>query len=148
MLTRRHIRVKVMQCIYALVQSKDDSLEKQEKFLKLSIDNMYTLYLLILSLLMEIHQMAINQVQLSSKKYLANTSDTYPNKEKFLNNRLLLQIANNELLKSQLSKRKLKNWYLNSEYVKLIYKEIVESPIYSNYMLTRGSSYEEDKEIL
>jgi len=44
MLTRRHIRVKVMQCIYALIQSKEDSLEKQNKFLNVSIDNMYSLY--------------------------------------------------------------------------------------------------------
>ncbi len=51
MLTRRHIRVKVMQCIYALTQSHDDSLEKQEKFLKVSIENTYTLYLLMFSLL-------------------------------------------------------------------------------------------------
>ncbi len=148
MLTRRHIRVKVMQCIYALIQSKDDSLEKQERFLKDSIENMYTLYLLMLSLLGEIHGFAKTQVALSSKKYLANASDKYPNKEKFLNNKLLLQIANNELLKTELSKRKIKNWYLNGEYVKLIYKEIVESKSYASYMLAPTSNYEDDKRLI
>ena len=77
MLTRRHIRVKVMQCIYALTQSKDDSLEKQEKFLKVSIENMYTLYLLMLSLFIELHERAENQISLSSKKYLKNNTDSY-----------------------------------------------------------------------
>jgi len=72
MLTRRHIRVKVMQCIYALIQSKDDSLEKQEKFLKYSIDSMYTLYLLMFSLLTEIHQLAEKHVNHASKKYMAS----------------------------------------------------------------------------
>ena len=148
MLTRRHIRVKVMQCIYALTQSKDDSLEKQEVFLKASIENTYTLYLLILSLLMEIQQRASNQVKLASKKYLANTSDTYPNKEKFANNKFLLQLTENALLKSELSKRKLNNWYLNEEYVKLIYKEIIESKMYSEYMLAQKSTYEEDKNFI
>lgn len=148
MLTRRHIRVKVMQCIYALTQSNDDSLEKQEKFLKVSIENMYTLYLLMLSLLIEIHQMASSQLKLSSKKYLANASDTYPKKEKFIDNELLCQLSNNVLLKSELDKRKLKNWYLNEEYVKLLYKEIIESNLYSNYMLAPKSTYEQDKDLI
>ena len=65
MLTRRHIRVKVMQCIYALTQSKDDSLEKQQKFLRFSIESMYALYLLMLSLMIELHQRATEQLKLS-----------------------------------------------------------------------------------
>ena len=120
MLTRRHIRVKVMQCIYALTQSKDDSLEKQEKFLRFSIENMYSLYLLMLSLMIELHQRATEQLRLSSKKYLATESDAYPDQEKFIKNKPLLQIAENDALKAELKKRKLKNWYLNDEYVKII----------------------------
>lgn len=148
MLTRRHIRVKVMQCIYALTQSKDDSLEKQEKFLKVSIENMYTLYLLNLSLLIEVQQMAAKQVKLSSKKYLASVTDAYPNKEKFVQNKVLSQIVNNTRLKNEFDSRKLKNWYLNDEYVKLIYKEIVESDIYAEYMGTALGTYEQDKQFV
>ena len=137
-----------MQCIYALTQSKDDSLEKQEKFLKVSIENMYTLYLLMLSLLIEIQKLATKQIQLSSKKYLATSSDAFPDKEKFANNSVLLQLANNGKLRSELEKRKLKNWYLNEEYVKLIYKEIIESKGYSQYMNNPSSSYQDDKELV
>jgi len=137
-----------MQCIYALIQSKDDSLEKQQKFLKLSIENMYNLYLLLLSLLAEIHEMAKNQAELSNKKYLENASDSYPNKKKFLNNRLLQQISGNKLLKTELENRKLKNWYLNEEYVKLIYKEIIESDNYTRYMRSTKDSYDFDREVI
>ncbi|PXX24572.1 transcription antitermination factor NusB [Arenibacter sp. ARW7G5Y1] len=148
MLTRRHIRVKVMQCIYALTQSKDDSLEKQEKFLKVSIENMYTLYLLMLSLFIELHERAESQLSLSSKKYLKNNSDSYPDKEKFLKNKLLLQIAGNKTLKDELSKRKLNNWYLNEEYIRIIYNEVMESDIYAKYMSNAESTYEEDKRLI
>ncbi|KAB5486888.1 MULTISPECIES: transcription antitermination factor NusB [Flagellimonas] len=148
MLTRRHIRVKVMQCIYALIQSKDDSLVKQEKFLRMSIENMYVLYLLILSLLAELHRMAEKHVGHASKKYVATEEDNYPDREKFTKNRLLLQIANNASLKNELSKRKLNNWYLNEEYIKILYKEIVASDIYKEYMTNAKDSYENDRDVI
>lgn len=137
-----------MQCIYALIQSKDDSLEKQQKFLKVSIENMYVLYLLVLSLLAELHKMAEKHVNHASKKYVATEDDRYPNGEKFVKNKLLLQISNNESLKKELSKRKLNNWYLNEEYVKIIYKEVIASDIYKEYMTNDKGGYENDKEII
>ncbi|NAS11218.1 transcription antitermination factor NusB [Poritiphilus flavus] len=148
MLTRRHIRVKVMQCIYALTQSKGDSLEKQEKFLKASIENTYSLYLLNLALFRELFLLAEKHVLHASKKYVANTSDQYPDQQKFVNNRLLSQIANNERLQKELEKRKLKHWYLHEEYVKIIYKEVIASEFYRRYMEKEGSAYEEDRALL
>lgn len=148
MLTRRHIRIKVMQCIYALTLSKDDSLEKQEKFLKYSIESMYNLYLLLLGLMVEIHQRASEHLEVSSKKYLATAADKYPDQEKFVNNRLLLQLANNEALKAELKKRKLKNWKLHDEYAKILFKEITEHADYAKYMSSGKSSYEEDKDFM
>ncbi len=137
-----------MQCIYALVQAQDDSLQKQEKFLKFSIDNMFVLYLLMLDLLSQLHQLAIKHVTHSSKKYISTEDDRYPDGEKFIKNQLLLQIAENSLLKSELKKRKLDNWYMNAEYIKIIYKDIRESDLYKNYMLSEKSSYEKDKDFI
>lgn len=148
MLTRRHVRVKVMQSVYAITRSNDDSLEKQQKFLKFSIENTYALYLLMLSLLKEIHALAKEQVKLSSNSYLTNTTDNYPDKEKFINNRFLQLIADNSSFKEELERRKLDNWYLNDEYVKLLYKEIVQSDVYKVYMNKEGSSFDEDKQLI
>ncbi|MFC2611335.1 MAG: antitermination protein NusB, partial [Capnocytophaga granulosa] len=39
MLTRRHIRVKVMQTIYALHQEENYNLQRGENFLVASMDN-------------------------------------------------------------------------------------------------------------
>ncbi|MDT0608222.1 transcription antitermination factor NusB [Croceitalea rosinachiae] len=147
MLTRRHIRVKVMQCIYALIQSKDNSLEKQEKFLKVSIENTYTLYLLMLSLLIELHQMANKHVAHASKKYLADNND-YPDKEKFVNNRLLVQLTNNKAIKIVLGNKKIQNWYLNEEYVKIIYRDVMSSEVYDQYMTSKTDTYESDLELI
>ncbi len=148
MLTRRHIRVKVMQCIYALIQSHDESLDKQKKFLRYSIDSMFVLYLLMLDLFVELHKMAKRHVQHAPKKYLASEEDDYPNREKFINNRLLLQIVENRMLKKELLKRKLQVWHLNDEYIKIIYKDVVSSDLYKKYMASTNSSYENDKELI
>lgn len=148
MLTRRQIRVKVMQCIYALTLSKDDSLEKQQKFLTHSIDQTYTLYLLILSLLRELHHLAEQHIKLSSNKYMASPSDTYPDKEKFIKNKLLRKIVDNELLTNELKKRKLKNWYLHEEYVKILFREITASSIYEAYMKSNSNSFDGDRDLL
>ena len=137
-----------MQCIYALVQAKDDSLQKQEKFLKYSIENMYVLYLLVLDLLAELHRLAEKHVAHASKRYIETEGDKYPDKEKFINNELLLQIANNGLLKSELKKRKLETWNLNDEYVKIIHNEVIGSAIYKEYMLNGKSNYQKDKDFL
>jgi len=133
-----------MQCIYALIHSKDDSLEKQKVFLVDSIENMYALYLLMLSLFVELQEHASSQIKLSSNKYLTDASDDFPNREKFVQNKLLVQLAKNEILKKDLEKRKLKDWYLNAEYVKLIYKEVLASKVYKTYMQTPTSTFEED----
>ena len=148
MLTRRQIRVKVMQCIYALTLSHDESLEKQKKFLRISIDNTYILYLLVLSLLMELHKMEENFIRLSFKKYLHENDEKYPNKEKFLNNAVLNQIVNNSLLQNELVKRKLNNWDLHQDYVKIVFNEIKKSELFEQYMLLGEQSYEDDKNLI
>ncbi|QBA64673.1 transcription antitermination factor NusB [Muriicola soli] len=148
MLTRRQLRVKVMQCIYAITQSREDSLDKQEKFLRLSIENTYTLYLLMLCLLRELHTMALHHVEHDSKKYMASASDEFPDKKKFVHNRLLLQLVENPSLDEELKRRKIKGWYLNEDYVKIVFKEIVSSRLYASYMKKEGNSYGDDKNLI
>lgn len=138
-----------MQGIYALTQSHDESLQKQEKFLKVSIENMYTLYLTMLSLLAELHRYAENREELAAKRYLTDTGAvTYPNKDKFIQNKVLLQLANNAALIEEMELRKLSPWYLNEEYVKIIYNEVVNSPLYATYMVKPNSTYAEDKQFV
>lgn len=147
MLTRRQLRIKVMQCIYALTQSKDDSLEKQQKFLRVSIENTFTLYLLLISVFRELHALAKRHEEHTSKKYLAADSP-YPNPRKFLENKLLIQIANNELFEKELKKRKLNLWYLHEDYISLLYKDIQGSELYQRYMQEEDQSYEQDQEFI
>ena len=71
MVNRRHIRVKVMQSIYAMHQNGSDNLEKEEKFLFHSIDAIQDLYLIMLSSLIEICKKETVYLHLASQKHLA-----------------------------------------------------------------------------
>ena len=51
MLSRRHIRIKVMQSLYAFNGTEGDDLSKDESFLFHSLYSMYDLYLSILEML-------------------------------------------------------------------------------------------------
>ncbi|WP_242117994.1 transcription antitermination factor NusB [Aestuariivivens sediminicola] len=147
MLNRRHIRVKVMQSIYALRGSESDDLSKPQKFLLFSIENMYNLYLLLMALLVEVQKRAESDLQKKQNKHLATQEDKNPNR-KFVNNELLLLLKDNGLLSEHLNSHNIKNWQLDDEYVNIIFKAIIKSEHYNTYMQTRTSSFNEDKEFI
>lgn len=148
MLTRRHIRVKVMQCIYALILSKDESLDKQDKFLKVSIENTYVLYLLVIDLFRELHKLFAKHARHATNKYITQSDEAYPDADKFLKNRLMLQIVDNKELSEEIERRKMKNWYLHEEYIKIIHREIIANDKYKAYMSSADNGYEADRDIV
>ncbi|WP_353778342.1 transcription antitermination factor NusB [Winogradskyella sp. 3972H.M.0a.05] len=147
MLNRRHIRIKVMQTLYAFNGGEGDNFKVEEKFLMNSLDSMYDLYLLLLSLFIEIHKKAEDRLDKSQKKHLATAEDKNPNR-KFVNNQLLLDIRSNEPLSNEIESKKLNYWDLDFEYVDILFKAITESEVYSDYMSERESTFEEDKHFL
>jgi len=144
MLNRRHIRVKVMQIIYAHKGNESDNLKNDERFLLQSIDNMYNLYLLIVSLLVEVQYQAEEYLIKSQQKHLATSEEKNPNK-KFINNSVLIHLKNNTLVRQELDKRKINNWELDNEYVEIIFKALLKSELYKDYMSNGLSSFQEDK---
>ena len=147
MLNRRQILVKVMQTMYAFKGGESDDFSKDQKFLLFSIDNMYNLYLLLISLLIEVQKRAENDLQKKQKKHLATQEDKDPNR-KFINNQLLKLLKDNLQLKNQLDTYKITNWDLDGEYVDIIFKAIVSSDLYEEYMQTRVSDFKEDKDFI
>ncbi len=148
MLTRRHIRVKVMQGIYALQHSKDSNLKEQELFLQKSMANMFTLYTSLLALLLELKAMAENQLEVSSKKYIKETTPTFKNPSKFADNAVLKLLFEDSFLTETIESKKLKIWYLNPEYVKILYKEITTSEVYKIYMESEEISFDADRDFI
>ena len=147
MLNRRHIRTKVMQVIYALKRSEELNLNSEEKFLNSSMDNMYELYLLMLSLLVKVHEKAKDQQEKSQQKHLLTSEDLNPNM-KFVKNALLVQLSENNALKNAIERHKVNNWELDNEYVEVIFRAILESESFATYMAFESFSYNKDRQFI
>lgn len=147
MLNRRHIRVKVMQSIYALLQSGGDDLVREEKFLYYSLSKGYDLYVLQLELLVHVRNMANEHLEIAKKKHLATSEDKNPNR-KFVENKVLSQIAESTFIADYIKEKKLNSWEDNREYVRVILDEIKESSLYKEYTATKETSFQEDKDFI
>lgn len=147
MLNRRHIRIKVMQSLFAFKGTESDDFKKDEKFLFHSIDKMSDLYFAIMALLIELQKKANSKLELSQKKLLATAEDINPNR-KFADNAVLEFISSNTMLKDVIEKRKLNFWDLDFEYVDILYKAILESDVYKQYMNQGASNLKEDKDFI
>lgn len=147
MLSRRHIRIKVMQVLYAFKGTESDDFSKDQRFLLNSIDNMYNLYLLLISLFIEVQKRAEIHLEKSTKKHLATAEEKNPNR-KFVNNQLLNLLKNNEQLQAKFEEYKINNWQLDTEYVEIIFKEIIASDIYAEYLTTKTSNFKEDRNFI
>ena len=147
MLNRRHIRIKVMQGIYAMHKHESENLDKEEKFLFQSIENMYDLYLLMLSALLEIRLKEEEYLDLASKKHLASKEERNPNR-KFVDNKLLTLLANSDSLEKAIGDRTITNWKRNDDAILLLLEVIKTSELYQDYMNASTSTFNDDKNFI
>ena len=147
MVNRRHIRIKVMQSVYGILQSKSDNLVKEEKFLKFSVQKVTDLYILQLLLLVEVKNLAYEHLEIRKKKHLATSEDKNPNLN-FVNNKVIAAIENSESIKDYRIKYNLENWKNDREYVRVILDAIQESDDYKKYLSNKDSTFQEDKSFI
>ena len=136
-----------MQSIYAMHQNGSDSIEKQQKFLLYSTDNILDLYLVMLSSLIEIGKKEALFIEKSSQKHITTLQERNPNK-KLINNSIIQLLSNNDLLNKVIVDRKINHWELNDEYLKILIEAIKESDLYQKYMSNEKNDFEEDKQFI
>jgi len=147
MLTRRHIRTKVLQSIYATKHSNLNGLKNEEKFLNKSMQDMFDLFIVNLNLLVNISKQAEIFYKKSQKKHLASQEDKSPNL-KFVNNTLLEKIKNSKVLKKINDQKHLDVWGFDDEYPALLWNEIKDSNIYLEYLSQKQVSFDSDKNFI
>ncbi len=148
MISRRLIRIRVMQTFYAYYQEGIDSVEKAEHQLVESLNRTYDLYFYLISLVLEIVDYARNKIEKGKQKLLPTYEDLHPN-TKFIDNQLVVQLKEN-LHYNEAIRNIPYNWNeeADRELIKLIYKKLTESEQYKEFMANPERSYSEDKKIL
>lgn len=146
MLSRRHLRIKVLQSLYGTIKDDTISIGILEKNLFKSIDKIYELFLFHLSLVAELKKAAEQIIEEKRNKKLPTPEDLNPNL-KFINNRLLIALEDNHALKKLLDMRKI-SWLEDKDNIRKLFKSITESKIYQSYMESGEDNFEEDKSVL
>jgi N utilization substance protein B len=146
MITRRHLRTKVMQALYAQQLDPTDNLATGESWILKSSQDFYLLYITLLDLFRELHSCGYALFEKNTKKHLQeNKNETNP---KLFSNKALLALCDNEVLAAQSKKYKLKYWKNHDEYVRLVWDEITASTLYNDYLKTETTSLEDDQDFL
>ena len=147
MLNRRHIRLKIMQYLYALEISDFEDTKEHHKNLLSGIESIHDLFLLQISFLIQIFNKAKSAYSISKASISGNVSLKYSN-ERFSKNIFLDLITKNSKIISLINSRKFIDWEIDFKYVNLIYNDLVNSETFNDYINSDEKSYESDKKLV
>ena len=145
MLSRRHLRIKVMQILYGQSHAGFDSISAGEKELLLSIDRYFELCLYQLSFLSEVQEAARRQHEEAKSKHIQEIEEKYPTR--FIDNSFLTALTANQSLNDLYKKRSI-SWISENEIARRLLKSFKSHSFYKKYMLDDNNDFEKDKEII
>jgi N utilization substance protein B len=147
MISRRNIRVKVMQCLYAAeAESGALPVEKVLVLLRKYLDQTADLFTFTVYLLTEVARYAETDSKNRAAKHLPSYEDLHVN-TKIAGNTLLWTILEAKGFKSTVEERGL-NLLLEQDTVRKIYQKLVDTPIYQEYILMESRDKKTEKELL
>ena len=146
MLTRRHIREKVMKALYAFFQSNNSDVMAGEKELFHSIDKVYEIYLYYLSLSVALKDFIEAFIEERKLKHLPTEEDLNP-KLNFIRNSVISAFEHSAELNQLLNKHKI-NWVGFDETLRKIYFSFRNDTEYRKYLNLTEPDLEADKQIL
>jgi N utilization substance protein B len=146
MLSRRLLRVKVMQMVYAFHKNGGQSVQEVEKELYHSISKSFELYHWLLLLLVDIRDYAANRIENARNKKMPSDEDLHPN-TRFIDNVLIAQLADNNELNSYIEATGL-SWANQPEFVKEMFDVMNKSDLYKAYMEEESQSYDSHKKFV
>ena len=147
MLNRRHLRVKVLQSLFAYHQSNSGDIKQHEKNLLQSIDKVYDMYIWMLSLISEVVGLLPQpDAQERANKHLP-TGDDLNADSKILSIRFVLSLQKNKEYLAGLKKYKVA-WDFEPELAKSLFTVLRNSEEYKEYPSKTGDTIQTDKDII
>ncbi|MAZ30590.1 MAG: transcription antitermination factor NusB [Flavobacteriales bacterium] len=146
MLNRRHIRIKVLQILYAFFHSHTKDILMSERELQKSIDQSYSLYLHLLQILVDLKSAAEDKIQKGKTKLLPSHEDINP-QSKFANNKILTLLSSNHSLIEK-SKQHQIYWKERPEIKNKLFRKIQNSQLYVQYMSSENNTFSLDRKFI
>ncbi|QQS94841.1 transcription antitermination factor NusB [Sphingobacterium spiritivorum] len=146
MLNRRHLRVKVMQTLYAYSLSSDKQVKNYEKALLRSVDEVYEMYIWTLNLLDEVSEYVLIDAEGRANKFLPTEKDLSLT-TRLNNNTFIESLRQNRDYLEGVKKYKV-DWSFDPEIVRSIFAQLKESDIYLEYLQSEDRSIATEKDII
>lgn len=146
MLNRRHLRIKVLQALYAYYQSNEDSFRRTENEMMQAIERIHDLYIYLMLSLGELNAIAAHRIEENKKKIRPSAEELNPNM-KFVKNEIVRILMESKELR-RISEEKKVNWVgdHHQEMFKKMYLHIRESETFFEFMNNGLSGFEEDRQ--
>ena len=145
MLSRRSVRIKAMQLLFAVNRDHDLSVEEAKERYWTYIDDTFSLYLLNLVVIINVTKIAQKDLENRKKKHLPSDLDKIF-KDKIYNNTLIKNLDLNAVLKKEIARLKVDE-YVQKDYYDSMYNEFAKKEEYVNY-ITKESSNDDHLQIL
>ena len=137
MLTRRHIRIKVIQSVYSFSLDKGRKIDDQILFFNKSILETYNLYILMLSLFKELKIHSKEQL-LAYQKNSITKDENYLGINCLAKNKFLDFFVNHAELESQIKNKNFIKWDLEFKFIKRLVLKIIKSENFKKYSLIKS----------
>lgn len=146
MLSRRYLRIKVLQSLYAFHQEGSDNVAAAERSLLKSLDKLYELYIYQLSLIVAIVEFARQRIEDNKQKFLPTEEDLTPNM-RFAENQLINKLEVNRQL-NRLTGDYHIYWKDEEDLIRKLYNKLRESEEFITYMNSDEHTFSRDKYIV
>ncbi len=151
MISRRNIRVKVMQTLYSLSTMSPDGAKKSAdqkaaEILNEKLENSLELFTTLILYLTNVAQYAERDAHQRAGKYLPTTEDLNVN-TKIAGNESVWQVISNETFKEKVKSAHLEQ-RVDRDWVRKLYQALVKTPEYEAYIATDGRDPKSDLSML
>lgn len=146
MISRRLLRIKVIQALYSHFNSASELPGASQKSLAHSIAKCYELYYLMLTLPTEVARYNRNLIDNAKEKIRPSEQEMNPNM-RFVDNPVIAQLSDSKAINSFMGKRAL-SWSNNQELIKELYQNMISKEYYTKYMELPKCNYNDHKNFI
>ncbi|MGJ1416785.1 transcription antitermination factor NusB [Sphingobacterium multivorum] len=146
MLNRRHLRVKVVQTLYAYSLSEDKDIKTFEKALLKNVDEVYEMYMWTLNLLDEVSDYVLIDAEGRANKFLPTEKDLSLT-TKLSTNTFIESLRQNPQYGEGVKKYKI-SWSFDPEIVRTVFLQLKDSEAYLEYLQQEDRSIGTEKDII